>query len=59
MLNPQALVPVLSEGGLHISQLLAILEYLEERYPPPFAGFFGGPRPRARWRSTSPARSIR
>ncbi|MDQ0038431.1 maleylpyruvate isomerase [Variovorax boronicumulans] len=35
MLNPQALVPVLSEGGLHISQSLAILEYLEDRYPSP------------------------
>ncbi|SNS67874.1 maleylacetoacetate isomerase [Noviherbaspirillum humi] len=32
-LNPQALVPVLSDGGLHISQSLAILEYLEEKYP--------------------------
>lgn len=32
-LNPQALVPVLSENGLAISQSLAILEYLEEKYP--------------------------
>ncbi len=32
-LNPQALVPVLSENGLDISQSLAILEYLEEKYP--------------------------
>jgi len=34
-LNPQGLVPVLSEGNLHLSQSLAILEYLEERYPSP------------------------
>jgi len=34
-LNPQALVPVLSEDELHLSQSLAILEYLEERYPSP------------------------
>jgi maleylpyruvate isomerase len=32
-LNPQALVPVLSENGIDISQSLAILEYLEEKYP--------------------------
>ena len=34
-LNPQGLVPVLSENGLHVSQSLAILEYLEEKYPDP------------------------
>jgi maleylpyruvate isomerase len=34
-LNPQGLVPVLSEGDLHLSQSLAILEYLEERYASP------------------------
>jgi maleylpyruvate isomerase len=34
-LNPQALVPVLSEGDLHLTQSLAILEYLEERHPSP------------------------
>ncbi|UUZ74168.1 maleylacetoacetate isomerase [Polaromonas sp. P1(28)-8] len=34
-LNPQGLVPVLSEGDLHLSQSLAIFEYLEERYPLP------------------------
>ncbi len=33
-LNPQALVPVLDEDGVHVSQSLAILEYLEEKYPP-------------------------
>jgi maleylpyruvate isomerase len=32
-LNPQELVPVLSDGGVGISQSLAILEYLEEKYP--------------------------
>lgn len=32
-LNPQALVPVLSESGVQLSQSLAILEYLEEKYP--------------------------
>jgi maleylpyruvate isomerase len=32
-LNPQRLVPVLSEQGIDISQSLAIIEYLEEQYP--------------------------
>ncbi|QJP99448.1 maleylacetoacetate isomerase [Herbaspirillum rubrisubalbicans] len=32
-LNAQALVPVLEEEGALISQSLAILEYLDERYP--------------------------
>lgn len=32
-LNPQGLVPVLVEGERAIGQSLAILEYLEERYP--------------------------
>jgi maleylpyruvate isomerase len=31
--NPQALVPVLSDEGLKISQSLAIMEYLDEVYP--------------------------
>jgi maleylpyruvate isomerase len=31
--NPSRLVPVLLDDGLQISQSLAILEYLEERYP--------------------------
>jgi len=31
--NPQALVPVLTEDGARLSQSLAILEYLEEKYP--------------------------
>ncbi|MCS7101434.1 MAG: maleylacetoacetate isomerase [Burkholderiaceae bacterium] len=33
--NPQELVPLLQEGDLHLTQSLAILEYLEERYPQP------------------------
>ena len=32
-LNPQRLVPVLSEQGVDISQSLAIIEYLDEQYP--------------------------
>lgn len=32
-LYPQALVPVLDDDGIHFSQSLAILEYLEEKYP--------------------------
>lgn len=32
-LNPQRLVPVLSEPGLDISQSLAIIEYLDEQHP--------------------------
>lgn len=34
-LNPQALVPVLSDGASVITQSLAILEYLEEKHPQP------------------------
>jgi maleylpyruvate isomerase len=34
-MNPQALVPVLDDEGLQTSQSLAIMEYLEERYPTP------------------------
>jgi len=33
--NPQALVPTLEDGGRCFSQSLAIIEYLEERYPEP------------------------
>ena len=32
-LNPQQLVPVLEDGGFRFAQSMAILEYLEERYP--------------------------
>jgi maleylacetoacetate isomerase len=34
-LNPQGLVPTLVDGGIAIGQSLAILEYLEERWPEP------------------------
>ncbi|PXX96649.1 maleylacetoacetate isomerase [Halomonas sp. LBP4] len=35
-LNPQGLVPLLSiDDGTHLTQSLAICEYLEERYPEP------------------------
>jgi maleylpyruvate isomerase len=34
-LNPQGLVPVLSEDGVNLGQSLAILEYLEEKFPDP------------------------
>lgn len=33
--NPQELVPTLQDGDVFISQSLAIMEYLEERYPFP------------------------
>src|SRR5690242_16379946 len=32
---PQALIPALEDGGRILTQSLAILEYLEERYPTP------------------------
>lgn len=34
-LNPQALVPALEDGGRVFTQSLAIIEYLEEKYPQP------------------------
>jgi maleylacetoacetate isomerase len=34
-INPQALVPALEDGGKILTQSLAIIEYLEERYPQP------------------------
>jgi maleylacetoacetate isomerase/maleylpyruvate isomerase len=34
-LNPQGLVPVLVDGGQVLTQSLAVMEYLEERYPDP------------------------
>jgi maleylpyruvate isomerase len=34
-INPQALVPALEDDGQILSQSLAIIEYLEERYPKP------------------------
>ena len=32
-INPQAQLPVLHEGGFSLTQSIAIIEYLEERYP--------------------------
>lgn len=47
--NPQGLVPTLEDEGLVISQSLAILEYLEERYPdPPLLPGGAGARARVR-----------
>lgn len=34
-LNPQSLVPVFVDDGVALSQSLAIIEYLDERYPRP------------------------
>jgi len=34
-LNPQGLVPAIEDEGVVLSQSLAIIEYLEERYPEP------------------------
>ena len=34
-LNPHALVPVLADQGRLLTQSMAMLEYLDERYPTP------------------------
>ena len=34
-LNPQELVPLLDDGAAHLTQSLATMEYLEEKYPQP------------------------
>ena len=34
-INPQGLLPTLVDGDYHLSQSLAIMEYLEETYPQP------------------------
>lgn len=34
-LNPQELVPLLDDGSAHLTQSLATIEYLEEKYPQP------------------------
>lgn len=34
-LNPQGLIPALDDDGVVVSQSLAIIEYLEEKYPTP------------------------
>jgi len=49
-INPQALVPVLADGELLLTQSLAIIEYLEEVHPMP-ALFPGAPSERARVRA--------
>lgn len=33
--NPQGLIPALEDGGVVLAQSLAIIEYLEEKYPQP------------------------
>jgi maleylacetoacetate isomerase len=48
-LNSQALVPVLEDGGERITQSLAIIEYLDEKYPdPPLLPRAPGERARVR-----------
>jgi glutathione S-transferase len=48
-MNPQGLIPALDDDGVCISQSLAIIEYLEEKYPsPPLLPGAGGPRARTR-----------
>ncbi|SVB51710.1 uncharacterized protein METZ01_LOCUS204564, partial [marine metagenome] len=34
-LNPQGLIPTLVDGNVHLSQSMAIIEYLDERHPEP------------------------
>ncbi len=34
-INPDALIPVLEDAGAHLTQSLAIIEYLEETHPAP------------------------
>ena len=48
-LNPQGLVPTLVDGNVHLSQSMAIIEYLDERHPEP-ALWPDDPRGRARVR---------
>ena len=48
-INPQGRVPVLVDGGAAYTQSIAILEYLEERYPePPLLPGSAGERARVR-----------
>src|SRR5690348_8918155 len=48
--NPQANIPVLVDDGVQINQSLAIIEYLEEKWPDPSL-FPSQPADRARVRS--------
>lgn len=50
--NPQQLVPVLQDGDAHVSQSLAIIEYLDETHPEPRL-LPAAPLARARVRSLS------
>ena len=60
-INPQALVPALEDAGRILTQSLAIMEYLEERYPkPPLRQPIRRiARWCAAWRSSLYAKSIR
>jgi maleylacetoacetate isomerase/maleylpyruvate isomerase len=53
-LNPQGLVPAIDDHGFVLGQSLAIIEYLDERYPAP-ALLPGDPQARAMVRSLAQA----
>ena len=53
--NPQALVPVLEDQGVQITQSLAICEYLDEAYPRSIALVRGTPVEKAQQRSFAQA----
>ena len=53
--NPQALVPVLEDQGMQITQSLAICEYLDEAYPRSIALVRGTPVEKAQQRSFAQA----
>jgi maleylacetoacetate isomerase len=54
-INPQGLVPALDDGGVVVSQSLAILEYLEEAYPTTPRLLPANPADRAQVRAMSQA----